>query len=187
MALPYTGVKKEMHDTLLGVDRPVRAVTGAELRRNDYLSHSEITYYREKLQGLQGTIQNYKNSPYDRVKSMDIKPYIVEANKVKKLLAERTPPRVRAESYDKLRSRAGELERIIINGMPTHSQCWGERKGNKHDGYHWESHEMVNNKYWLWEKKRAPYIAEWKSIMRILQPDNPDAALVERLRKKHGY
>jgi len=179
--------KNIMYDSIQGQDAPVRTVTGAELRRNDYLSHGEIVHYRQKLNYLENTIKNYKNSPYDMVKSIEITPYIAEAKKIKKLLQERTPPKVRPQSYDKLRARAADLERVIINGMPSHSECWGERKGNKHDGYHWESRDMVNNKYYLWEKQRAPQVAEWKSIMRILYPDNPGMAIVERLRKKHGY
>jgi len=82
-----------------------------------------------------------------------------------------TPSVLKGKSKDKVAARAKELGEFIREGMPTHNEMMDIQKN---PGVPWKN---LN-----WEKSKATAIQEWKQCQRKLEPGDPTASTVERLR-----
>jgi len=90
----------------------------------------------------------------------------------KQILEERVPEKFTTGiEKDREYSRAKELAEQIKVGMPTDSEMKKCPPG------------MINQ-HLKWSRENEEKIAEWKGIMRRLEPDMPNAANVENLRTK---
>jgi len=83
-----------------------------------------------------------------------------------------SPKALRGKSKDKVVARAKELGTFIRDGMPTQSEMMDI---GKNPGVPWKNLK--------WEKEKAQAINEWKQYQRRLEPGDPTASTVERLRK----
>lgn len=81
-------------------------------------------------------------------------------------------PKTTGRQRDALVNEAKELEAVIKEGMPT------RRMMEKPEDYG----EMATINL-RWQRRTAPAVARWKQIQRTLDPNNPDAAYLERLRR----
>jgi len=92
-------------------------------------------------------------------------------------LALHAPKQFRAIEKDKLAARKKELETIITDNMPTRNEMW---KVPGKDGYR---ADMALDKHIKWEAKNRFAIQEWQDIARALEPENPNAANIETIRR----
>ena len=93
-------------------------------------------------------------------------------NKYDALIEKHSPKQLRGKSKDAVAKRAKELGEFIKAGMPTHDEM--------HD---LQRHPGTPYKNMKWEKEKAEAIQEWKQCQRRLEPGDPTASTVERLRR----
>ena len=92
------------------------------------------------------------------------------------ILNEKAPKTLTAKEKDDLANRMEELEDIIKKDMPTQSEMW------RRPGIDGMDSDRAVRKNMHWEKTTGKAVGEWKSIARTLDPDDPSASNVERLR-----
>lgn len=86
---------------------------------------------------------------------------------------ERLRPKTAAEK-DKMMRRAKELEAQIRKEMPSYNEMW--RKPGTVEMEH------AIRKHQAFEAKQGQAVREWKDIQNRLEPDDPSAGNIERLR-----
>ena len=130
-------------------------------------------HQREELQQEIQEIDDGLNpaNPFKVRTTNDVAEASSRMRRLKKQLAEYSPPEVKGQTKDKLAQRAKDLEEKILAGMPTHEEMRKNPAG------------MVG-RHMRWEKANKKKILEWKNIQQLLEPDSndPDLSNFERLR-----
>jgi len=155
-------------------------------KHKGYLTTNEEQERRQRISNNEGWLKTHKSSEYRRVRNMDESYVIKQLSTDKKTLNERAAPRdLKDTERTKLYTRVKYLEGKIRDGMPTRDEMMGKRHsnpGNPNSKYQ-EARPGDVKKHMKWLSATQKYQDEWKKIMRILEPDDPEAANVERLRK----
>lgn len=93
--------------------------------------------------------------------------------RIDKALEDGAAPKLRGGTKDDLKKEADELLSQILAGMPT-------REEMDHPG----RNPGAVRKHMLWDSKTAGMRNRYKVIMRMLEPDDPTAADIEKYRKE---
>ena len=107
-----------------------------------------------------------------------------QISKLKKTIATRTAPEVDVKTRNKYLQRAKYLESEIKKEMPTYDEMMGKRYVGSDAKPYVVASEHAIRKQMDWQTKQDGNIREWKQIMRILEPSDPNIANVERLRRR---
>jgi len=95
-----------------------------------------------------------------------------QRNRYSRIIQDHSPKKIKTITKDKMAKRAHELEASIRSGMLTYDEM---NDLNKNPGAPFKNLQ--------WEKRNATAIKEWKQLQRNLEPGDPTASSVERLRK----
>ena len=148
----------------------------------------------DKIKALEFTTKNIGNAydkqnpwVYNPESRLDVRAIHKKIASTKRTIENHTPPVVTGKTKDLLWKRAKELERLIRKEMPTKDEMHGDRKFNSEiQKYYQEARNRDIDKQVAWTLKQQGNVREWKQIMRTLEPDDPRAANVDRLRKGHS-
>lgn len=154
----------------------------------DYLSGQKRRELEEEAVALRETLRNIKTSEYATERAINPFPIMKKLRRVEDLLKAKSTPEVSEREKTSLYKRAKELEKSIKQGMPTYDEMMGKRHShvdNPNSKYQ-EAEPSAVRKNILWTQAKEKEVREWKNIMRILEPDDPGAANVERLRPRRG-
>ena len=108
-----------------------------------------------------------------------------QISRTKKTIAKRTPPETDTKTRNVLFKRAKALESMIKEGLPTKDEMMGKRLIGSDNKPYVVTNECAIKKHMEWTTRQAGNVREWRQIMRILEPLDPNIANVERLRKGH--
>jgi len=129
-------------------------------------------HLEEKIKDNEALLRAAQNPTYKKEGRIDAAEVKKSIDRDKKVIETRSPERFGSGTEkDKEHRRAQELAESIKVGMPTDSEMKMCPPG------------MIA-KHMNWNKENKGKIAEWKGIMRRLESDNPNAANVERLRRR---
>jgi len=95
-----------------------------------------------------------------------------QVRQLDKAITDGTPRQIRGATKDKMSKRVKELEGNIVQGMPSHNEMWNLKRN-----------PGAPTKNLNWQKRNAKNIQEYKQIMRQLEPGDPTASNIERLRR----
>ena len=96
-----------------------------------------------------------------------------EIDKYDAILAENSPNVPRGTNKDRMVARARELEGIMQKNLPSREQM-----------DHPARNPGAIRKHMLWDKANAANIQEYKEIQRRLEPEDPTATDIEKLRRE---
>ncbi len=129
-------------------------------------------HLEEKIKENEALLQSAKKGTYAKQSHIDAGQVARNIKKDKATLEANAPAKFSGGvEKDREHKRAEELAEKIKVGMPTDSEMKMCPPG------------MIG-KHMAWNRKNKQRIAEYKGIMRRLEPDNPNAANVERLRRR---
>jgi len=173
----------------MGRPRKLDAERSFVFKDKEYLNPAKRAELENKLKALERNARNIDNvidpgKPWlYNPKSTNVADLYREMGKVKKTLARRTPRESDAKTRNVLFARAKGLEREIQKEMPSKSEMQGKRYvGGNGKPYVVASEEAIR-KQMDWQVRQAGNVREWQQIMRVLDPADPNAANVERLRR----
>lgn len=150
-----------------------------------YLSYDEQRYYEQRKASLERALEGLRNSPFHMERSVGLPQVRKELMKVNKILEAKCPPTVRGKTKDKLKKRAEELAQFIKDGMPTRDEMMGKRvkvEGGLYGDRAQVAREEDVRKHLRWQSEKQKAIVEYQKTMRTLDPNDPDAGDVEKLR-----
>jgi len=96
---------------------------------------------------------------------------VAEIKHYDKVLAEGTAPKVRGSVKDEMRAEVKELQAKLQAGLPTRYEM--DNPGRCPGAVH---------KHLNWMKRNDSNVARFREIQRTLEPDDPTATDIERLR-----
>jgi hypothetical protein len=96
-----------------------------------------------------------------------------EIAKYDAIIHEGSPKQVRGMSKDRMIAEAKQLEESMQKNMPSRFEM-----------DHPERNPGAVQKHLKWEKRNAVNIPRYKEIMRTLEPDDPTATNIDRLRNE---
>lgn len=151
-----------------------------------YLSPQQKEHYLAKIKHIDYLL-NLKESgnttKYDSTKSLDV----VELRRKKEALLKKienlSAPKVDDVKKNAMYKRLKEIKRILKINMPTKDEMMGERHRKADKTYYQKATESAIKKHMAWQEKNAALCREYKRIMRVFEPDNPNAGNIELLRK----
>lgn len=148
-------------------------VRGQQQRKAEYLSPSQIDSIREEKQDLENVLKEVSDgagigSSGSQVDVGKIKRDIARLNDV---IDSGTAPEARGANKDRLAAEEKELERALMEGMPTQ---WEMRKPSLNPG--------AVKKHIRWGERNFSNIKRYVEIQRMLRPDEPKS--IENLRKE---
>ena len=150
----------------------------AKAKQKHILSASEVAALEDEKHEIDSTLNAMEKEQYGHgthVGSTVDRGAMKRAKAhVDKLIHDGTPGKIAPATKDKLNKRATELEGVFTKGMPTRAEMWAKR--GEHPG--------IVRKQMAWEKRNAGAVQEWKQIQRRLEPEDPTASNIERLRKQ---
>ncbi len=127
-------------------------------------------------------LNDIRTSPLAAVRSVDPVPFQKRLRDINKILETKSAPNVIGAKKDGIDKRRLELEKLIVKDMPTSDEMLGERRKNDVGGMYQEANMDIVYKARKWKENTKAYVKEWKNIMHQLEPNDPSAANVERLR-----
>ena len=146
---------------------------GKKAEPNQILSVSEMNNLKEEKMGLEQTIKDIEEVPgSERASSINQERINQNIRVLDKQIHQGKAPTISGYGKDKAATRVKELATQITVGMPTYDQMHNPRK------YPGIIRKNVN-----WSKSNASRIAEYKQLVRTLEPGDPSAPSVENLRK----
>jgi len=152
-----------------------------------YLTPGQKTDIEHRIKVIENEIRMARTGEESAMlyvpRNFDVAKAMVEIRKLKKMLDTRTAPRVDKKDETSLNKRRIELEEQIKEGMLTKDEYMGKRRlqpGNAR--YYQEADSNCVDRFIKWQARTDVLIREWKRIMRILEPDDPNSTNVERLR-----
>ncbi len=165
-----------------------KAITELVREHRGFLTPRQVEEYKTRIANTENWLKNHRYSPYKRERDLDetharrqLKKYVEMLNK------RQAPDIVKDNDRAKLAARAKFLENKIKEGMPTKDEMMGERHSrsdNPNSKYQIAKSEIVD-KHLAWQERTARYQEEWKKIIRVLEPNDPNSSNIERLRKIH--
>lgn len=141
---------------------------------------------REKLLRLEGQLQKALHPVYESESRLD-KAFIQTQIREVKAQLDRVSPgaeTVSVANKNAIYKRVKELEEQIKVGMPTVDEMMGRAvtiRGNPVGGR--REDPGIVQKSMEWEERNESKIREWKQLQRRLDPNDPDIANIENLRK----
>ena len=146
-------------------------------KKKHILSAGEIAALQEEKNEIDSTLnavdkEQYGSGTHVR-SSVDRGALKRQRDAVDRVIHEGSAGKISAAQKDKVASRAKELESQFTQGMPTRDEMWAKR--GEHPG--------IVRKQKNWEERNSQKIQEWKQLRRQLNPDDPTASNIERLRK----
>ena len=143
------------------------------MNKADYImSASELQGLKEEAKESSSMLKTMEDEGYGKGTRADemLDKGAIRSNikKYDMLLDKYRPRKITGKAKDKLASRAQELGAFIQDGMLTREET--------------RDHGMAY-KNLAWEQKKAAAIQEWKQCQRRLEPGDPSASNVERLRR----
>ena len=129
-------------------------------------------HLEERIRESEGLLKSAKEGTYKKQSQIDTDQISRNIKKDKATLEKNAPVKFSGGAEkDKEYRRAKELEEKIKQGMPTDSEMRMSPPG-------------TISKHLAWNRENKERIAEYKGIQRRLEPDNPNAANIERLRRR---
>lgn len=143
------------------------------------LSPSEIEALKGERQQLQETIDNLDGKGPDgaygagtRATSIDRASLEREDRYLRDAIEAGSPKKIAGVQKDRIADEAKELEARITEGMCSRDEMQDPRK-----------HVGAIQKHVNWNNKQGQNVERWKQLQRQLNPGDPMASSVERLRK----
>ena len=136
------------------------------------MSPSELRTLREERQFTEKMLNDTESEQYgagSRGSQLDKGALKRQANQFAKQEHMYAPKALRGANKDKVAKEAKALERQFMEGMPTREEMTTSAT----------AHKLLN-----WEKRNGSRVREWKQLQRRLEPGDPTASNVERLRRK---
>lgn len=140
------------------------------------MSQSELASLQSDSNEVKGTLRAIKSGDYGAGRTNERVDRVAlerQAKKFDRMIADNSPGRVTKTTKDRLHKRQLELEKSIREGMPSYDEMWDIKRN-----------PGVPRKSLKWEARNSGNIEEYKQIMRQLEPDDPTASSVERLRRR---
>ena len=122
---------------------------------------------------IEATIKHIEANPGTAGKErIDIGALKKQATHIDRMIHDGAPKTPRGAKKDEAQSRAEELKKTIMEGMPSKGEM---DHPSKHPG---ALHKHIN-----WSKRTDAAVREYKEIQRRLNPSDPTAVDIERLRR----
>lgn len=143
--------------------------------KKQILSASEIQDLKQEKSEVESTLKALdgegfgKGTPAEMIDKGRLR---AEADRLGQAIVNGTPGRISGVAKDNLVKEMKGLEASISDGMPTRDEM---RKPSDHPGIIRRNQE--------WEKRNRSNIERWKQGQRQLQPGDPTASNIERLRR----
>ena len=140
------------------------------------LSASQRAALLDEKRDLEATIRDAEDGEKTgnpRAGMIDKKYIEADISRLDKQIQSGTPGKITNATKDKLSSRAEELRKEILIGMPNYDQMM---KPARYPG--------IVRKNVEWTKRTTKACEEYKQVMRRLEPDDPTASSVEAFRPK---
>jgi hypothetical protein len=151
-----------------------------------YLSPKERAERETRLKNSREYLKNYRNSEYSQERNRDTTSIREQMKQDEQVLSKLSAPTVSEDSEkNAMLRRAKKLEEDIKTGMPTRDEMMGKRLTNDYGGKYQEAIPKIVDKQIKWQLEKSEAVREWKRIQRTLNPDDPNAANVENLRRTH--
>lgn len=144
-------------------------------KRSYVMSQSELKNLKEEAHSARQIVKLVEQENYGaggRGSQLDKNALIKQAQQMEKIVADHSPKPIRGGDKDKLAKRAAELKEKLSEGM-----CSREEMKDIH------KYPEAPMKHLEWEKRNSAAAYEYKQIMRRLEPGDPGASMVERLRR----
>lgn len=143
-------------------------------KKKDYImSPSELQGLKQEMKDTQSILRTAEEFGHGTRASemLDKNELKRSVTRYDRMIKHYSPPNLRGAAKDKVAKRAKELGEFIRKGMPTRAEMGdlGEHPGTPY-------------KNLKWEQEKAEAIQEWKQCQRKLEPGDPTASTVERLR-----
>lgn len=141
------------------------------------LSPGEVNSLKEDKSEIEATLRSLESGDGAGTRGGQVDRVALQkqAEYLGRQIEQGAPGKLRGGDKDRLADRARELEAKIKEGMPSYDQMM---KPSRHPGI------ILKNKAWHDRTKTAQM--EWKNIQRQLEPGDPSASSIERLRRQHG-
>ena len=142
------------------------------------MSPSELMSLRQEMKDTEGVLKQAESYGQGTRASemLDKNELKRSVNRYDSLIKKHSPKEIKGASKDKMVKRAKELGEFIQEGMPSYDEMMDI---GRNPGTPWKNLK--------WEKEKASAINEWKQCQRRLEPGDPTASVVERLRsRQHG-
>lgn len=146
----------------------------SQKKNREVLSVSEINELRNERREIQETIKDVEEGRVGagtRAAQIDVGRLKKEEEYLGRAIEQGSPQVFKGVSKDKAHERSKQLEEQIRENMPNRSEM---RDPVRNPG------AIMKNV--AWEKNNAERIREWRSLQRSLNPHDPTATSVERLR-----
>lgn len=157
-----------------------------------FMKPGQRQHIQNRIKGLEAMLRgqeapgaDFVYTPFQRLDKKEIRREIM---RWRGELAKGTPPELDRETRDVLARRAKSLERLIVKEMPTRDEMMGQKARNVNTGAMTArvETERAVQKQMKWQLSQGKNVSEWQQIMRTLEPENPSAGNVERLRRGHS-
>lgn len=137
------------------------------------LSENEVRSLREEKKELESTMNQSEFGRGTAAEQIDKKALAGQIRRIDSAIQAGTAPKLGGSQKDKLASEARQLAEAIKSGMPNQNEMDNPRKN-----------PGAIRKNQLWEKNQRGNIERWKQVMRTIEPGDPTASNVERLRSR---
>ena len=140
-------------------------------KKKHVLSASEKETLMQEKRELETSLQEMEVEKYGAGSKYSVNKEMLrtQANRLEEAIREGEAGSLRGANKDKVARMARELEEKIKDGMLTQRQMRDATNAYSHVD---------------WEKRNAQMIHEWKQCQRRLEPCDPSAANIERLRRR---
>lgn len=147
----------------------VKDSTTVTIPTKPLLRHHQREEINQEISDIDSSLSS--DNPFRHRSGPDVAEARARSRRLKKQVADYSPPELTGGAKDKLSARIQYLEEKILQGMPTQEEMRKNPAG------------MVG-KHMRWEKANKKHIIEWKNAQIMREPDSndPDLANFERLR-----
>lgn len=127
---------------------------------------------------LEDQLNIIKSKESTAASGLDVTKIRSSLNKKKNVLVQDESMVAKGNKKDVMAKRAKVLEGQFMKDMPSYAQMWPSK--------HWgPDHERHVRQQMNFDKNHGDKVREWKDIQRCLDPDNPEAGSIERIRPQN--
>jgi len=144
------------------------------MKQKQILSPGELTSLKEEKQELESTLRAVDDGVGAGTIGAQIDKSALkrQVSHLDRTIKDGSPVSVKPIIKDRLAARADELREQIMVGMPNSDEM---RRPARHPG--------VVRRNFEWNRRNSKAIAEYKQIMRQLEPGDPSASSIEKFRR----
>lgn len=145
-------------------------------KKQHVLAPSEIKALKSERNEMAGMLKELEEGGFGRgtpASQMDKARIRAQVNLYDRKIEAGTPKQIRGASKDRLVKQAEELAESIKEGMPSRGEMRNLR-----------DNPNAPFKNLDWQKRNGSRITEYKQLMRRLEPGDPGASNIEKLRRK---